>query len=282
MRLAVRHSALVASAQPDRCAGAACYPHTTQEASLEIGALNVMFGNPRSMRRLIPTCGLVLVASLVLGGAAAGSASASPGWPSWYSCQQGPGKGQPFQDSECSKQSAEGTFRWTELTSPISFSMHNVTNFTLTVPIFTSIISCSSLTSEGTLENHLNSAGTISEPNFTLSGCAVSKPSGCVVPSTIPLNKLKGEAIQSGSQYGVKFSPLNKAGELATFTISSCGVLNGSKTLKGSFTGLPNSSPSSLEFTAASSNVTFGGQPGSFVGNAKMETGAGQVLKIED
>ncbi len=274
--------------------GRALNENQTQGYAWEKEFAETMVSKPRSLKRMIPAFGLALIAALALSAVAAGSASAAT--QNWYSCKNvGAGSGL-FEDAACSKEGGSKAFAWTKLATktPTGFKMSGSSGFTMEVPFGGGIgvtIGCSGQASEGTIENQAYGKGTVgvlseAKASFILSGCTVTKPEGygCVVPSTLHFEQMAGEATEFEGKPALKFSPLNGGGVLITFTISGCsggaGLFNGEHQMKGTLTGIANSSTSSLEFTKASSKISQFGIAGAFVGTSKMETTAGEALKL--
>ncbi len=217
---------------------------------------------------------------------------------SWYACKNvGAGSGL-FEDAACSKEGGTKAFAWTKLATkaPTGFKTSGTSGFTLELVFGGGIlvtISCSGQASESTIENQsYGKGGTIgalseAKASFILSGCTVTKPagSGCAVPAgTLHFEQMAGEATEFEGKPALKLSPLNAEGRLITFKIEGCSggaeALNGEQAVKGTFTGIANSSTSSLEFTKASSKITHNGIASAFAGTSKMETTAGEALKL--
>jgi hypothetical protein len=247
----------------------------------EFANMNV---KPRPLKRMISAIGLTLLASLAIG--AIGVASASAATQHWYTCKNvGEGKGPyaPF----CGKEGPPFSYKLSKLPegSPTGLTMNGTTNFALnwTISGAPFAISCSSQSGEGSIENPTGGlAGKAYTTSFVLSGCTVSSPpaSGCKVKTgKIPFFVYANSATEFEGKPAVKFAP---SSSLTEFSFEGCvnKALNTTRQFNGTFTGIMNNETSSLEFTKASSNIVFAGGKVTLEGTSKIETSAGDTLRL--
>jgi hypothetical protein len=240
-----------------------------------------MIGKSSSFKRAIPAFGLALIASLALSAAAAGSASAAT--QHWYSCQFGEGS-LKYEDSACSKEVSPGFGSYGLIKlwegTPTPFAMNGTTGFTLkwTLNKVTAEINCSTQKSEGgTVENPTGKGAGAAHATLLFSSCTVAKPSHCFVHNPIAIG-VNGEATEFEGKPAVKFTPSGGGFDMV-FEGGECAWREKIFSIYGTFTGIQNST-SSFEFTQASSAMTIGPEPVTLVGTSKMETSAGERLKL--
>ena len=249
-----------------------------------------MVSKRSSLKRWAPAFCLALIASLLLSGLAAGSASAAP--QHWYSCNDtGVGK---YTDGTCQTEGAGG-YGWVELSStPSSFTLKGST-FTMTATLggASGTLSCANAGATGTLANPSGAvAGTLSTEaasSLLLSGCEwtlkTGKACGLIAGGgNIQFVALSGEALeQADGSRVVNLQPASGT-TLATFAIDP-GVCYKNKvnvTLSGSFRGIVNPASSSLEFTEASSGTAFkaNGATAKLVGTTSID-GTAEHFKLK-
>lgn len=244
-----------------------------------------MVSRPKSLRRVLPAFGLALVASLALSAIAmAGSASAAT--QNWYSCKNvGAGKG-AYEDPACTKAGGTKTYAWDKLATATSFKTKNTVPFTfkLNISLTTIEFKCSSVVGEGKLENTVSGGNTSSFP-LSLTSCTVTKPiKNCSLAEPLTIGVV-GQATEVGGVPAVKFSPtvgtILFGFEMLNAGAGSCPFNHNHFYIEGSLTGIMNNATSSLDFTSTSSALTYGGKPNAtLVGTSKLETSAGEALKL--
>jgi len=220
-----------------------------------------MVCKPRSFKTLIGTFGVALMASLTLG--AVGVASASAATQHWY---------------VGGTKLAEGT--------PTSITPKGTTSFNLAWK-FQGInfeFKCTSQEGNGTIENPAGGgAGTDYGSSLVLSGCKGVRPVGApceIIGGSINMGT-NGVADEFEAKPAVKFSQLGSA--FTEIWLSGCSYkAYNPYVLEGSFTGIANSTTSSLEFTKASSAIHFGAfqYPVTLVGSSHLETTGGQTVTV--
>jgi hypothetical protein len=209
--------------------------------------------------------------------------------PHWYTCQSvGKGKGK-FSDQLCSKSAEGGTFGWVKSgTSPTSVKMTGLTPFSMgwTEAGVTISISCATQTATGSVVNSsANGPGSATGVHFHFGSCTVVAPSGigCAANGgSIETVALKGTDELFAEKFATRFSPEFGA-TLFTLRIEGCseGVLDGNYNFNGSFAAISNESNSTLEVTSASSaGLSVGGFRGSLQGTSRIETAAGEGVKV--
>lgn len=216
--------------------------------------------------------GLALIASGAFAAISASSALATTR--NWVGCKPLEKEiTQRYHDSNCTQNDNEGQYVWGALTKPTLFTMANSGSFNLKLPRFgvNVLASCSSLGLGGTVENHAIGNGTFSQSEsdqrLALSGCAISYPStSCTFGEPLTFAKLKGEATEVEGKPATKFSPA-EGSILITFTLSNCGLFNGTAADTGYLVGVANKAKSSLEFLAKNSAIE---KIGSLEGTAKI------------
>jgi hypothetical protein len=240
-----------------------------------------MKGKEGSSKSPLRALVLALMVSAALAAATTGSASAAT--QSWRACELGTTLGETtYQDSNCTIVRKTGEYSWHYLTEPTRFTMVNSGNITLNLPLFgvTANVTCSSLSLEGTIENHALGSGTFAQSgadkNFTLSGCTVNKPAGCGISNPVTFVDLNGEATEFEGKPAVKFSAASGTA-LTSYDLTNCGIFNGGHTVTGYFTGIAQPSTSALEFTAASTNLETGGFHGGLEGTAAIHATVGEA-----
>jgi hypothetical protein len=216
-----------------------------------------MVSRYKSFRVLLAAFGAALVASLAL--SAAGVTAASAATQHWY-------VGGP--------KLAEGV--------PTGVTMKNTTGFTLKWKSgginFT--VSCSSENGEGTIENPVGGgAGIAYMESFTLSGCTVTAPKTCKVKGGQIATSLSGKATEFEAKPAVEFGPWGWESPLFVVTIEECG-LSGYYNFYGSFTGIAPTAKS-IEFTEASSAITFGGVKATLAGTSRLQTTTEQSVMLK-
>ncbi len=203
----------------------------------------------------------------------------------WYSCQKGV-EG-PFEDAFCSKEAKGGTYSSKKLTASTGIAMNGTTSFVIKWKMsgIQFKVKCSSLKGEGTVENPAGKVGDATVPKTTLSGCKVEQPeSGCKLSGgQLPILALDGEATEFEAKPAMRFTP--QSGTVAEFAFQECSgalsFMNGVPLkFTGTFTGVANSATSSFEFKESTSQLNMSGQPVSFEGTSKVETAAGEALKL--
>jgi hypothetical protein len=241
-----------------------------------------------SLKRMVPAFGLTLIASLVLGGLAAGSVSATT--QHWYSCKAVAASSGAYTDSACQKE-GKGNFEWSKLTStPTAFALKGNTSFVLsgTWALTKTTITCTSVSAAGTIANPAGEGeGTLSteaKSSLSLGGCSVVTGSeGCKIKGGgFEFNALKGTATEFEGGHAVKLEPAEGT-TFASFQLESCvkSPFNGTLTLKGTLYATMNPATSSLEFTkAGSASFKMNGLTAQLEGTAGMETASGEALRL--
>ncbi len=205
----------------------------------------------------------------------------------WYACKNlGAGAG-VFEDAACSKEGGiKPAYAWSKLTASTKVALKAGTALTLswTLGGVTFTAKCTSQSGTGTIDNP--SGATVSSASNLLSGCSITKPaeSGCHFKgNALWILNFSGINWEWEAKPALKFTP---SGNFAEFSLEGCSggfaFLNGSVlSISGWFSGLVNNATSSIEFTQASTaGLTMSGQPVSLVGTSKIETTAGEVLKL--
>lgn len=232
------------------------------------------------------TLRVLVTASNTMGSGSAISAATSvakfpPSPYFWNSCKKI--EGGKYTNSTCSVVGAGG-FEWTKIATatPTSFTATGSSAISLKLPFFggTLAINCKTQSSKGTLENPGSGTAKISGTSFEMTGCSVSEPAGCkVVEEALFFGSLRGTAVEGEEEFEVKLEP-SSGTTLVEFEIFGC-TASGSYPLNGSFAGIASPSSSSLEFTKASSaGLTFGGKAATIEGTTKLQTAAGESLKL--
>jgi hypothetical protein len=203
----------------------------------------------------------------------------------WNSCKK-TGTGE-YTNSTCSV-FGSGGFAWTKLAEAASTAFSATGGpFVLKIPFGEAqmVIKCTGQNSEGTLQNPSGAgSAVVSSTSFKMSGCTVQEPSTCSVSGgLVTFVSLKGTTVQFGDNFSVKFEP-GSGTNLTTITIqkgSGACALTGSYVLAGSFIGIDNPLTSSLEITKASSEgILIGAKPVTLEGTTKIQTVAGEALKL--
>jgi hypothetical protein len=132
-----------------------------------------------------------------------------------------------------------------------------------TIGVTPVLITCTTQTGAGTgwnPEPFATSSGRGAAKALTYEGCTVSKPSGCEIPGKKVVTKELQAVIEESKTFGVgaKFTPAS-AETFAEITFEKCGTseFNKKYVVKGSDFGIAHKNQ--LEFTNASSALTFGG-----------------------
>jgi hypothetical protein len=140
-------------------------------------------------------------------------------------------------------------------------------------------VSCTSVSGKNAVINY----GGSSEGSLSFSGCAMTTPAGCTVPSTIQTNTVRSSLRNIG---GYNYETFVGAESSALFSLNISGCASaGSWEAKGSFTGKGTVEGTSqvsqpLEFSSAistltNSHITFGEEPGTLSGSvARQLTGS--------
>jgi hypothetical protein len=211
----------------------------------------------------------------------------------WYACVKGAG-GWPtggYSDPGCTTEVLKGIYGWKKPTASTSFTVKGNETFTLewlhafglTTPPSLNI-ACSSQSMEGSVENPAGGgAGKASSTSgLQLSGCTLTQPSQetskCqVTESGAPLS---GVATELGGKPAIRFegSPVFSI-KLASALGQSCAY-QGTYQFQGSLTAVSNGASSSLEFTKAGSSLISLAHAATLEGTAKIETKAGEALKL--
>jgi hypothetical protein len=245
-----------------------------------------MVRKSRSLKkRLLPAIGLALIASLVLSGLAAGSASAAG--QQWYRCSNEGGSG-PYTDSAC-QTPGSGSYDWIKLPElEAEFNLKGTAPFTIsgTVALTHVLVSCSGAHAGGWLKNPAGSPGTLETEawgTLVLSGCTVVEPSPCSLKEeTITFKTLKGVAPESEGTHTLTLTP-TEGTTYASFKFGSCSkaaLVGATGTLSGSIAAIVNPANSSFEFTEASSSPKLSGAKAVFQGTAKIEDALEEGLRL--
>jgi hypothetical protein len=216
-----------------------------------------MIGKRKSFKRAIWGFSLALVASLALSAAAAGSASAAT--QHWYAG---------------GTKLAEGT--------STNYTMKGTTNFVFTVYVngsFLPQITCTSMESKGTMENPTGGgAGVLNSNNFEISNCTYKKIKSC--SGYIVVKSPYSVATEFGGKPAVKFTESYSEFIVLVMQGTEC-LLNSMSFFGGSFTTTVNNATSSLEFTAAGSEITYSHSGKTRLeGTSKIETTGGQAVTV--
>jgi hypothetical protein len=215
-----------------------------------------------------------------------------------HECLKEAGTPGGWNDSKCSSEpSATGPWHW--VTLPLN--LPKLRNPTLTPTTGTSEthavmhgviggiaykITCTGLSSSNSEFENVETggiAGVLGHGKLKFSGCTMPEPasSSCTVPATLETNEMNSSTKEMTTTY----KPASGLEEkVITFTISGCTggfvVLNGSKTVKGSVSGVTEESlPISEMFTETSgSKLTFGGQAAVFEAVVHWVTEGGKEL----
>jgi hypothetical protein len=153
-----------------------------------------------------------------------------------------------------------------------------------TIGITPVLIACTTQTGPGTgwnPEPFATSNGRGAAKALTYEGCTVSKPSGCEIPGKkVVTNELQAVVEESKTLgVGAKFTPAS--GEVfAEITLEKCGTseFNKKYVVKGSDFGIAHKNQ--LEFTNASSSVTFGGSKAQLRGLSSVVDPSGNSVLV--
>jgi hypothetical protein len=187
-----------------------------------------------------------------------------------------------YEDPHC--RFVTGTFVYERVgmsSTPEKVKSVNTSEFELETT--STLIKCPTETSTGTASNPepYNTTNGEGKATITFEGCAVSKPTGCLIPGkkvvTNELHAVLGENKTLGP--GVKLTPVS--GEVfVEVTFEKClnAEFNKKYAVKGSDFGKANNEESLLEFTNASSSLTFGGSEAMLRGKGKQSDLEGNSL----
>lgn len=239
----------------------------------------------RFLKALIPASLGVLVGAMSLG---VFSASAVETVLHDYVCTvANPVGSGTHDDNRCRTLGGTTNYYWRSVGSTpekVKFSGLKAFEVETTVGGVSSLITCTTELGTGTVSNPepketTNGKGTAT---LTLEGCSVSAPTGCAIPgkkfTTNELNTVLEANKTLG--WGVKFSAASEVLGEVTFEKCSKGELNKKYAIKGTAFGIANNKESSLEFTNASSALTFGGSAATLRGISARESTEGAPLMI--
>ena len=230
--------------------------------------------------------GVATVCALLFSAFAAANASAAG--TTTFTCTKGEPK--QFSDSHCTETGGTKEYKHVEV-APKTKTTVTSTSTTNQVLVGTLAgvgveIVCTADTASGSgLQNDVTPMDvTGSEIVIKYTGCTVTKPAGksCVVKGgAITTNKLKSTTSLTTSPKGVKFEP-ESGTEFVAITIEKCTVaaLNGTFPVKGSEIGIPKGT--TLETTAASSSLTFGGNVATLTGTNTVKGPSGDGLALTE
>jgi hypothetical protein len=233
-----------------------------------------------------------LLMSTVLAMSAPAFASASP--QSWYACTSGSGAGEKFVDANCTTPAGGGAFEWAKPPIGTAIKSSAVAPFSLTTVAggVTFNVACSNatFTSGSTVEDHYQANGTITgSAPLQLSGCAVTNPKQCQVPSTIMTNNLRGELAEAagGSPALALTMAAGPGSVLVNLPVSGAACPSWFKGVKpytlgaaGRLLGIYRTG-SLLEFAGTNNHLKTGAVETSQIEvSEKIETGTGAPFKI--
>jgi hypothetical protein len=176
-------------------------------------------------------------------------------------------------------------YRQETSSTPINVKSVNTTEFELETSIGgeSTLINCTTESGTGSAwnPNPIETKAGEGKTTMTLEGCTVSKPSGCAIPGKKIVTNELHEVLEEDKTLGPgsKFTPAS--GEIiAEITLEKCskGELNKKYTVKGSAFGIANEHL--VEFTNASSSLTFGGSEAKLRGKIKQEDEGGNLEMI--
>ena len=189
---------------------------------------------------------------------------------------------------KCVKSELPTGGKWTKykLPSPtvLNVTSKGTTTFSLktTALGFTVKIDCTTEKDKGTIKNPTGGGAGEDEDRIEFSGCTVSEPTGegCTVDEPIV-----AEALTVLTEFSAKpadqFKPKGGA-NFTEVTLEGCSTAELKKTyaIKGTDIGIALNETSELEFTAASSSLTFGGEPATLKGKSQilMENSTAHIL----
>lgn len=177
--------------------------------------------------------------------------------------------------------------RTTPGSSPEEVKSEGAKSFELETTISgnSTLITCTTQKGPGTIWNpepFSTSNGKGAAKAITYEGCAVSKPTGCEIPGKkVVTNELQATLEESKAfGRGAKFTPAS--GEtFAEVTFEKCakGELNKKYAVKGSAFGI--AKLNQVEFTNASSSLTFGGNEALFRGLSSVVEPEGNNVLVQ-
>ncbi len=132
-------------------------------------------------------------------------------------------------------------------------------------------IECTNETDRGTAENPAGGGAGKDKEVIEFTGCTVPEPAGlgCKVEEPI-IAKANTELVEFSGKAADEFKPEGANFTSITFKGCSTTELNKTFTVQGTDTGIALNATSELEFTVASSNLTFGGEPATLKGKASV------------
>ncbi len=132
-------------------------------------------------------------------------------------------------------------------------------------------IECTNETDRGTAENPAGGGASKGKKLTEFTGCTVPEPAGlgCKVNEPI-IAKATGELVEFSGKAADEFKPEGTNFTEVTFQGCSSPELNKTYPVKGTDIGIALNATSELEFTVASSNLTFGGEPVTLKGKASV------------
>ncbi len=132
-------------------------------------------------------------------------------------------------------------------------------------------IECTNETDRGTAENPAGGGAGKDKEIIEFTGCTVPEPAGqgCKVKEPI-IADATTELVEFNGKAADEFKPEGTLFTVITFTGCSNAEINKSFPVGGTDTGIALNATSELEFTVASSNLTFGGEPVTLKGKASV------------
>ncbi len=134
-------------------------------------------------------------------------------------------------------------------------------------------IECTNETDRGTAENPAGGGAGKDKEVIEFTGCTVPEPTGlgCKVKEPIVASAIT-ELVEFSGKAADEFKPEVTGGNFTEVTLVGCSNAELNKTfpVKGTDTGIGLNATSELEFTVASSGLTFGGEPASLKGKASV------------
>ncbi len=205
----------------------------------------------------------------------------------WYACQKGAGGGltNAYSDPACTVEVAKGIYGWKKLTESTITMKKAAAPLSVewTFGGISMAVACTP-SGEGFVANPAGGgAGTEGVGSFNLKECALTQPASQVSKCGVigAIFSLNGQATELEGKPALRFD------ESTEFTLQivpggepPCAV-SGYYKFSGAFSGVSNSTTSSLEFSKAGSSLLLGGSyPAWLSGSIKIETKAGEPLKL--
>ncbi|HEY5044597.1 MAG TPA: hypothetical protein VII53_01945 [Solirubrobacteraceae bacterium] len=222
-----------------------------------------------------------LLAVFAVGAVASASASAAP---EWNVCEEGTGAGTKFTEHKCTTVSGTGKWEWKTLVGTKKVKSKNKAGVSF---VFKGeaggvmVKMTCTVKDTGTINQVAGSAGT-DEETIEFENCVVEKPGPGLCVVTDPVTKTPGKVVVSGVETellaGTPVKDVNKPPKHGTVFVTleflnkspeTCPLNGMSFPVTGTDTGL--FSGNVLQYTAASSNLKFGGHPATLEGEAELE-----------